>query len=67
LVQLVPLLSLTSTRRENTCAGVNARFTKVFRMRSKQVSVFGTAVTRGACVATRLKINAGSKKSARSD
>jgi hypothetical protein len=54
-------------RRRNACAGVNARFTKVFQARSKHVAVFDAAPTRNARAVTSLKINGASRKSARLD
>jgi len=39
----------------------------VFRMRAKQVAIFGAAVTRGAIVATRPKIDSASRQSVRRD
>jgi hypothetical protein len=53
--------------RRNASIRVNARFTKSLQMGSKQAAIFDAAVTRGARVATRLKINKASRKSARPD
>jgi hypothetical protein len=53
--------------RGNAGAVVNARFTEIFHIGSKQGAVFDGAPTLRTGVATRLKINEASRQSARPD